>query len=131
MVCNNCKVLNEDNTTVCKSCGGVLSIKNISSNAEVAQSLNYLLILISWDYFIGIAWYYIQKVYIPQIYYNGSQSSFSEYDLYKVIGWSMDLISILLLFIFFLLSKVKTVRAFLIVFLIIKVALIIGYRLIN
>lgn len=127
MFCQNCNTHNESRSTFCINCGVVLNKAPLKQD----QSLNFLLIILSWEYFTWIFWFFIQNIYVPKYFNSDSELTMTLADFYILLNWTSDIISLILLIVFFILSKVSSVKAFLFVFLLIKIALLIGYRMLN
>ena len=129
MNCLRCNTQNEEGAKFCKSCGMDLSYVPAENTGKPNQSLTYLLIIMSWEYFTWLIWFLIQKVIVPKFYQTDGTTDWSKADkLYKVTGWTTDIISIFVLLVFSIIIKNKTGRIFLIIFTIIRICMLLGYR---
>ncbi len=132
MNCLRCNTPNEDGAKFCKNCGMDLTYNPSTTNSSAIdrQNLIYLLIVMSWEYFTWLIWFAIQKVIVPRFYSTDGVTNWDEANkLYKTLGWTVDIISILVLLVFSIIIKNRTARIFLIIFTVLRIAMLIGYRL--
>jgi hypothetical protein len=129
MNCLRCNTSNEEGAKFCKNCGMDLTYLPATKDENTIKSITYILIVMSFEYFSWLIWFAIQKVIVPQFYQkDGSTDWDAANKLYKTIGWSVDILSILVLIIFTMLIKNKTARIFLIIFALVRIGLLLGYR---
>ncbi|MBS1662797.1 MAG: zinc ribbon domain-containing protein [Bacteroidetes bacterium] len=93
---------------------------------DSSQSVNILLILLSVEAFFSLIWFIIQKVVVPMIIKN-DYSSIST--IYKYCGWVIQSIVILGYIACSIIVKDNRVRTFLLIFLFLKIAFMIGYQI--
>ena len=93
------------------------------------QTIKSLLILIGIDYLLSTVMFLIQKLVTPYISENGGD--FSRIDLiYKVYGWTSDVVSLAAMIFFLATIKHNMVKTALIVFIMLRIIFMIGYRLV-
>lgn len=125
MNCLRCNTPNEDGAKFCKSCGMDLNYVPSSKNENSNQTVSQLLLLMGIEYFIYLGWFILQKAIIP-IFFKDDYDKISP--IYKYLGWTTDIISVLALLIFAIIVKNKNARIFLIIFLILRIVFLVGYR---
>jgi hypothetical protein len=128
MNCPNCNALNESNAKFCRNCGADLASMPAAAAESSNKDLMYVLIFLGWEYFIYLVWFVLQKLVVPIMF---RSSGVGSYDFYKVFGWIEDLLSITLLIVFMTMVKNKTAKIAFIVFLIIRIIMLIGYRMLG
>lgn len=124
MNCLRCNTENEEGAKFCKNCGMDMTYTPSNENITSNQTINQLLILLGLQAFISIC-YFILYVIRPIFFEDNWETMNSIYDY---SGWISDILSILAFLIFSILTKHKNVRIFLIIFLVIRIVLLIGYR---
>ena len=122
MNCPKCNALNEGDAKFCRNCGADLTA---ASGQGSNKDLMYVLIFLSWEYFIYLLWFVLQKGIVPILTRRDNMGAIS---LYSIFGWIEDVISIILLIIFMVLVKNRTAKILFVIFLAIRIMLLIGYR---
>jgi len=97
-----------------------------SENGNSNQTVNQLLLLMGIEYFIYLGWFILQKAIIP-IFFKDDYDKISS--IYKYFGWTTDIISVLTLLVFAIIVKNKNARIFLIIFFILRIVFLVGYRI--
>jgi len=130
MICSNCNTANDDNAKFCNNCGAELTMFPAQLIQPKDKSLIHLLIIMSWEYSNWIIWYVVQRWVIPAM--EGGESSYGgASSMYAIVGWVLDVLSILLILVIMIISKNKTLRTFLAIFLFIRVVFLIIYRIVH
>lgn len=119
MNCLRCNTSNEEGAKFCKNCGMDMSYTPTKENLNSNQTINQLLILLGFNSFFSII-YLILNFGVMKFDWG--------YKIYDYVGWALDIISILALLIFAIITKHKNARIFLIVFLILKIITVMGFR---
>jgi len=106
-------------------------MSNAPATAGGAQNkdLMYVLFALAWGYLLTVVWFIIQKLIAPGMIRSGNQSSL--YKMYDIIGWTDDVLSIILMLVLAILVKNQTAKIFLIVFMVIHIITMIGYRVLK
>ena len=125
MNCPKCNALNESYAKFCRNCGTDLTA---ASGQGSNKDLMYVLLFLSWEYFIYVGWFIAQKVIVPMLAGNAHTRS---YDVYEIVGWTDDILSIIILIIFTTLVRNKTAKILFIVCMIIRIIMLIGYRILT
>lgn len=131
MNCLRCNTPNEDGAKFCKNCGMDLTYNPAlaKSNSIDSQSLIYVLIALSWEYIGWIIWFLIQKVIVPKFYTTDGIVQWEKANkIYNTVGWSVDILSILVFLVLSIVVKNKTARILLIVFAVLRVGFLLSYR---
>ncbi|HYE54228.1 MAG TPA: hypothetical protein VD996_05265 [Chitinophagaceae bacterium] len=123
MNCLRCNTPNEPGATTCIKCGTDLSFLPVQTTPD--KTVQYLLIIMGWEYFCWILWFVIAKLIIPR------SEAANATQFYDIAGWGMDIVSIILLLIFANLAKNPMAKGFLFLFMAIRIGLFIFYRLAN
>lgn len=127
MNCIKCNTLNAAEAKFCKNCGTSMITPEIQAKID-NQTIKSLLILIGIDYLLSTVMFFIQKLVTPYISDNGGD--YSRIDLiYKVYGWTSDIVSLGAMLFFLVTIKNNTVKTALIVFIILRFIFMAGYRL--
>lgn len=130
MNCPKCNTLNPENAQFCSNCGSILNTRPVQQNTQPTtsdeQTIKALLIVMGIDYLCSIIMFIIQKVFISRMYESGS----SDYvgTIYQYLGWSIDIITIAAMVFFLAIIKNSRVQMAFGIFLVIKIILLIGYR---
>ncbi len=122
MNCLRCNTANDDAARFCKNCGADLAYAPATANEATNNSIVYLLVLMGWEYFTYLVWFIINKAVIPL----GHVSRITQ--VYKFTGLMLDSISLLLVVLFAVLVRNQTVRICLIVFGVIRLGILLVYR---
>ena len=127
MNCVKCNTPNIPEARFCKNCGTNLITPEVQAKSD-GQAIKALLIIIGVDYLLSLAMFIIQKLVTPYVSWNGG---FSIDLIYKIYGWTSDIVSLAVLFFFLLTLKNNTVKTALVVFIILRFIFMIGYRLMS
>ncbi|MGZ4000085.1 MAG: zinc-ribbon domain-containing protein [Mucilaginibacter sp.] len=125
MNCPKCDALNEGDAKFCRNCGADLTA---ASGQGSSKDLMYVLIFLSWEYFIYLVWFVLQKGIVPILTRRDNMGAFS---LYRIFGWAEDIVSIVLLIVFMALVKNRTAKILFVVFLVVRIIMLIGYRILT
>lgn len=125
MNCLRCSTPNEVGAKFCKNCGMDLNLSPSTEIENSNQTVNQLLILMGIDYAIYLGWFILQKVIYP-IFLKNDNTLISP--VYKYFGWFTDVITILAFVAFANIVKNERARLVIIIFLILKIIFIIGYK---
>jgi predicted nucleic acid-binding Zn ribbon protein len=132
MNCPKCNTPNPENAQFCSNCGSIMNTRPVqqqtSPGTSDEQTIKALLIVMGIDYLCSIIMFIVQKIYISSMYASGS----SEYvgTIYQYLGWSIDIISIGAMVFFLSIIKNSRVQMAFGIFLVIKIILLIGYRVV-
>jgi hypothetical protein len=125
MNCPKCNTPNPPEAKFCRNCGANIvspEAQAISDN----KSIKALLIIIGIDYLLSTVMFILQKLALPYLSSNGN---ISQIDLiYKVYGWTSDFVSLTAMLFFLITIKNNTVKTALMVFIILRFIIMIGYR---
>ena len=98
-------------------------------NANSNQTVNQLLLLMGIEYFIYLGWFILQKAIVPIFFKKDDIVDWDKVSpIYKYFGWTTDILSVIVLLIFAIIVKNKNARIFLIIFLVLRIVFLIGYR---
>ena len=129
MNCSRCNTQNDDSATSCKSCGTALSYTPLSGYSNSNQTVNQLLLLMGIEYSINVGWFVFQKAIVPVLFKTDGVVDWENVSsIYKYLGLATDILSILVLFVFVMIIKHKNARLILIIFFILKIIFLFGYR---
>ena len=123
MNCLRCNTPNEEGAKCCKNCGLDLAYALSKGNTNYKQTINQLLVLLGLQSFVSICYLILNKMIRPD------SENFNL--IYDYVGWALDAISISMFLIFAIITKHKNARLFIIIFLIIKIITVIGYRVLK
>lgn len=128
MNCTKCNTPNAPEARFCKNCGANMVSPELQAQTD-NQTIKSLLILIGIDYLLSTVMFLIQKLVTP--YISESGGDFSRIDLiYKVYGWTSDVVSLAAMIFFLATIKNNMVKTALIVFIMLRIIFMIGYRLV-
>lgn len=126
MNCIRCNAPNAPEAKFCKNCGTTMITPEIQAKND-HQTIKALLIIIGVDYLLSMVMFLIQKLVTPFVSQNGGD--FSRIDLiYKVYGWTSDIVTLAVMLFFLVTIKNQTVKTALIVFIVLRFIIMIGYR---
>lgn len=126
MNCIKCNTPNTPEAKFCRNCGANLITPEVQAKSD-EQTIKSLLIIIGVDYLLSLVMFIIQKLVTPNISGNGG---FVQIDmLYKLYGWTSDIVSLAIMLFFLATIKNNTVKTALIVFIVLRFIFIIGYRI--
>lgn len=126
MNCIKCNTPNTAEAKFCRNCGANLITPEVQAKSD-EQTIKSLLIIIGVDYLLSLVMFIIQKLVTPNISGNGG---FVQIDmLYKLYGWTSDIVSLAIMLFFLATIKNNTVKTALIVFIVLRFIFIIGYRI--
>jgi len=128
MYCPKCNALNEESAKFCRNCGAELSGTAGTGTASSNKDLMYVLYFLGWEYLVYMGWFLLQKAIVPMLVKRDNLGAMS---IYRIFGWAEDLLSILLLIVFMILVQNKTAKIFFVVFLVIRIIMLIGYRVVS
>ena len=129
MNCLRCNTQNEEGAKFCKSCGMDLNYVPSINNENSNKTVNQLLLLMGLEYFIYLGWFILQKGIVPLFFKKDGIVDWDKVSpIYKYFGWTTDILSVLILLIFAIIIRNKNARIFLIIFLILRVVFLVGYR---
>jgi len=122
MNCLRCKTPNEEGAKFCKNCGMDMSYTPSNDNTNSNQTINQLLILLGLSSFFSII-YLILNLGVRKFDWG--------YQIYDYVGWATNIISILTFLVFAIITKHKSTRVFLIIFLLIEIIQLVVYRVLD
>ncbi|MNL13385.1 hypothetical protein D3C87_1342910 [compost metagenome] len=126
MNCIKCNAPNLPEARFCGNCGADLA-------PQVKTADNYaikaLLVIMGIEYLSSAAGLLIQKLALPFLSSNGNSDSISF--VYSIYGWTSDILAIAALLVFMITVKNNQVKTALIIFFVLRIVFLIGYRLIN
>ena len=129
MNCLRCNTPNEEGAKFCKNCGMDMTYTPSKENANSNQTVNQLLLLMGIEYFIYLGWFILQKAIVPIFFKKDDIVDWDKVSpIYKYFGWTTDILSVIVLLIFAIIVKNKNARIFLIIFLVLRIIFLIGYR---
>ncbi len=129
MNCLRCNTPNEEGAKFCKNCGMDMTYTPSNENTNSNQTINQLLLLMGIEYFISLCWFILQKAIVPIFFKKDDIVDWDKVSpIYKYFGWTTDILSVIVLLIFAIIIKNKNARIFLIIFLVLRVIFLIGYR---
>lgn len=129
MNCLRCNTPNEEGAKFCKNCGMDLTYIPTTENGNSNQTISQLLLLMGIEYFIYLGWFVLQKAIVPMFFKKDGTTDWDKVSpIYKYFGWTTDILSVLALLIFSIIVKNKKARIFLIIFLVLRIVFLIGYR---
>ncbi|MEO5642054.1 MAG: hypothetical protein ABIQ40_10170 [Bacteroidia bacterium] len=91
-------------------------------------TLKYFYILLSFDIFRSFLWLIINVVFI-RVWQKSSSDNFSW--IYEVYSWGMNIILVILIILFAVLIKNKSAKIFIILYGVISLLLVLGFRFWN
>lgn len=124
MNCIKCNAPNLPEAKFCGNCGDELA-----PQTKVADNyaIKALLIILGVEYLGSAAGLIIQRLVIPYLSGNGNPGSIST--IYSVYGWTSDVIAIGVLLAFMISVKNEKVKTALIIFFVLRIIFLIGYRM--
>ena len=128
MYCPKCNALNERSAKFCRNCGAELSGTTVTGTGSSNKDLMYVLYFLGWEYLVYMGWFLLQKALVPMLVKRDNLGTLS---IYRIFGWAEDLLSIVLLIVFMILVQNKTAKIFFVVFLVIRIIMLIGYRVMS
>jgi hypothetical protein len=129
MNCLRCNTENEEGVKFCKNCGMDMTYTPLKENTNSNQTVNQLLLLMGIEYFIFSGWFILQKAIVPIFFKKDDIVDWDKVSpIYKYFGWTTDILSVIVLLIFAIIIKNKNARIFLIIFLVLRIIFLIGYR---
>ncbi|CAN5323388.1 hypothetical protein BH11BAC7_BH11BAC7_12200 [soil metagenome] len=143
MNCQQCNCPNEPDARFCKNCGTILNYNLQPSNpylhtnypgltpdapVQNEPTLKYFYILLSFDVFRTFLWLIINVVFI-RVWQKSSSDNFSW--IYEVYSWGMNIILVILIILFAVLIKNKSAKIFIILYGVISLLLVLGFRFWN
>jgi uncharacterized membrane protein YvbJ len=128
MNCLRCNTENQEGARFCKNCGMDLTYMPSNQNSNSNQTVNQMLLLVGIQYFIQSWWFIVQKAIVPMFL---KEDYYKISSIYKYFGWTTDIILILTLLVIAIIVKNKNARIFLIIFLILQIIFLVGYRIFN
>lgn len=131
MNCPNCNTPNDAGARFCKNCGGGLAYKPVATPAGLGNDITYLLVLLGWELFSYLTWFVVGRIIVPHALRNDNLSNNAVADLYRGTGWTLDIISLLMLIVFSVLVKSNTARIFLVVFAVLRLGMMLATRVFN
>ncbi len=132
MNCLRCNTPNEEGAKFCKNCGFDMTYVPNAQTTNSNQSINYVLIAVSFQYFVWTLWFILEKVIVPKFYKKDGITDWDKVQtIYKPFGWTTDIAAILVLLIFAIIVKNKTAKIFLFIFTFLRIVFVIGYRLLD
>jgi len=111
MNCLRCNTPNEEVAKFCKNCGMDMTYTPSNQNTNSNQTINQLLILLGLNAFFSICYLILNF---------GVRKFEWDFKIFTYVGWTTNIISILLLLVFVIITKHKNTRVFLIIFLLIE-----------
>lgn len=126
MNCVKCNTPNAPEARFCRNCGANLITPETQAKSD-EQSIKALLIIVGLDYLLSLIMFIIQKLVTPYVSGNGDYSHIDM--IYKVYGWTSDIVSLAVMFFFLFTLKNETVKKALVAFIILRFIFMIGYRL--
>lgn len=143
MNCQQCNCPNQPDARFCKNCGTILNYNLQPSNpylhtnylgltpdapVQNEPTLKYFYILLSFDIFRSFLWLIINVVFI-RVWQKSSSDNFSW--IYEVYSWGMNIILVILIILFAVLIKNKSAKIFIILYGVISLLLVLGFRFWN
>lgn len=126
MNCVTCDTLNAPEARFCKNCGTAIIKPDLQEQTD-AYTIKSLLILLGIDYLLSSIMFIVQKFVIP---YSSEAGDYHLVDLiFKIYGWTSDVVTLAALFFFLITIKHQTVKYALVAFIILKVIFMAGNRL--
>lgn len=126
MNCPRCYTANEPEARFCRNCGadmaGALAAPATASNKD----LMLVLFVLGFDYLFSVIWFILQRIIAPGMYKSGTQTTL--YRIYDIVGWTEDILCIIIMLVCAILVKPQTAKILLIVFMLIRIVTFIGYR---
>lgn len=123
MNCIKCNAPNLPEAKFCGNCGDELAPQTkLADN----YAIKALLIIIGIEYLSTLVSLLLQKLAIPYLLGNDSISY-----VYNIYGWTSDIIAIAALLAFMVTVKNKQVKSALILFFVLRIVFLIGFRFIN
>lgn len=124
MNCIKCNAPNLPEARFCGNCGA-----DLAPQAKTADNyaIRALLIILGIEYLSSAVMLLIQKLALPFLASNGNSGSIGF--VYSVYGWTSDILAIAALLIFMITVKNEKVKTALIVFFVLRIIFLIGYRL--
>jgi hypothetical protein len=125
MDCIKCNAANLPEARFCANCGSELLPAPLQAKSD-EHTIKSLIVIIGLDYLGSIILFLIQKLLVPAMHQNEGISNLSL--IYEYYGWTMDIVTIGALLFFLATIKNNYVKTALIVFLILRIIFILGYR---
>jgi uncharacterized membrane protein YvbJ len=129
MNCLRCNTENEEGAKFCKNCGMDMTYTPSNDNTNSNQTVNQLLLLMGIQYFIYLCWFILQTAIVPIFFKKDDIVDWGKVSsIYKYFDWTTDILSVIALLIFAIIVKNKNARIFLIIFLVMSIVFLIGYK---
>lgn len=128
MNCLRCNADNGEEAKFCKNCGTDMAYVPAPQNDGLKQSVLFLLVVLGWHYVIFLMYDALNLYVRKQGTYN---SPGVITDIYKVADWFNTGSTIILMLILAIIVKNDTVRIFLIILVLIRIAMTLAFTLIK
>lgn len=126
MNCVKCNTPNAPEAKFCRNCGANLPVPEVQAKSD-EQAIKALLIIIGVDYLLSLVMFIIQKLVTPNM--SGNDGYLRIDTIYKVYGWTADIVSLAIMLFFLATIKNNTVKTALIVFIVLRFIFMVGYRI--
>ncbi len=128
MACLNCYKSREENQQYCGTCGD-----NLVNGENPKHTINILLSLLAAEIFVILIWLAAQKLVAPVLFRDAAGNI--DYNtigpIYNVLGWITDSAMVVITLICMLLVKNKNARILLVVYFVIRIIVMVVYRIFN
>jgi hypothetical protein len=128
MICVQCNSPYATTDNFCRHCGSPVKYaapQQANANEENKQAVTLLLICMCWWAFIGLLYLLLNKVVLA------GAASINRVKVYEIISWFTQLTTFLMMLIFSIIVKSNRIRVFLIVFTVVQLLIIVGYKLLK
>lgn len=128
MNCLRCNADNSEEAKFCKNCGMDMAYVPAPKNDGLQQSVLFLLVVLGWHYVIFLMWDAI-NLYVRKQALHSSATEMA--NIYKIADWFGTGSTIILMLVLAIIVKNNTVRIFLIILVLIRIAMTLSYTFIN
>lgn len=125
MNCIKCNTPNAEEAKFCKNCGANIAPSQ-SSEKNNEQSIKALLIIIGIEYFFSTIMFLLQRFMFSSVMSNGNGENINL--IYNIYGWTSDIVTLAAIFYFMVTLTNNKVKTALVIFFILRLTFMIGYR---
>ncbi|MNT17304.1 hypothetical protein D3C72_1524460 [compost metagenome] len=125
MNCIKCNTPNAEEAKFCKNCGANIAPSQPSEKNN-EQSIKALLIIIGIEYFFSTIMFLLQRFMFSSVMSNDNGENINL--IYNIYGWTSDIVTLAAIFYFMVTLTNNKVKTALVIFFILRLTFMIGYR---